>query len=220
MADRVALPTRLTSFPAKPVVIGGILMIVFGVAARFLVHYAIPYFRFDKAYFDANGYWPHRARLIFHICGGMLALLCGLFQFWTGLRQKAMGVHRWTGGLYLVGVAVGSTGAFLMAVYTEPHSFGVALTALAIAWITTSGVAFAAILRGLVQIHKEWMVRSYLVTFGFVTFRYLNELPLVARHWGAFPERVVNVTWVSWVAPLLIYEVILQARRIFVAKQA
>jgi uncharacterized membrane protein len=196
------------------------LLIVFGLAARFLVHYAIPYFRFDQAYFDANGYWPHRARLIFHICGGMLALICGPFQFWTGLRQKAMGVHRWTGRLYLVGVAIGSLGAFLMAVYTQPHGFGLALMGLATAWILTSATAYAAILRGMVQLHKEWMVRSYLVTFAFVTFRtFSDEWPSFAALWGSPAESVVNITWLSGVAPVAAYEVIRQTRRISSGKQ-
>ncbi len=193
------------------------MLIVCGFAARFIVHYAFPYFRFDKAYFDLNGYWPHRARLVFHICGGMLALSCGPFQFWMGLRQKAMRVHRWTGRLYLVGVAVGSTGAFLMAVYTQPHSFGIALMGLATAWIVTSATAYAAIMRGLVQIHKEWMVRSYLVTFAFVTFRWLDESRFLASRWGSYEDRAANILWISWVVPLAAYEVFLQARRIFAA---
>jgi hypothetical protein len=38
MADRVALPAHPASFPAKSIVVGGMLLIVFGLAARFLVH--------------------------------------------------------------------------------------------------------------------------------------------------------------------------------------
>lgn len=220
MAGRAVIPDRSSSLASNQIVIAGFLLVVTSLAARFLVHYAFPYFLFDQTYFDRAGYWPHRARLIFHISGGMLALSCGPFQFWTGLRQKAMRIHRWTGRLYLFGVAVGSLGAFLMAVYTQPHNFGIALMGLAIAWIVTSATAYAAIMRGLVQIHKEWMVRSYLVTFAFVTFRLLNdEWPNLLARWGSYDDRVANVTWISWVVPLLAYELILQARRIFGAQQ-
>lgn len=218
MADRLTvLPQRSLSF-SHPWIVAILLFIVFGIAARFIVHYAFPYFRFDPAYFQQ--YWPRRGRLILHISGGMLALVCGPFQLWTGLRQKALNFHRWTGRLYLAGVAVGSTGAFLMASHSQPSNFGVALMSLAFAWIITSGIALAAIVRGMVSLHREWMARSYLVTFGFVTFRFLDELPLVAHQWGTFPERAANVAWVSWVLPLAIFEVILQARRIYLRRPA
>ena len=153
------------------------------------------------------------------ISGGILALTCGPVQFWTGLRLRAMNFHRWTGRLYRV--VVGSTGAFLMGVFTTPKSFGVALMLMASAWILISGIALAAILRDKVSLHKEWMVRSYLTTFGFVTFRILNDnLPALAqRLGGSGGDNLANITWVSWLVPLGIYELILQSRRIFGTKQ-
>ena len=219
MADRALTPARAPSKISKDTLITAAILIVVAVALRFLFHYAFPYFRFDPKYFDY--YWPHRIRLIFHISGGILALTCGPFQFWTGLRQRAMNFHMWTGRLYLVGVAVGSTGAFLMGVFTTPKSFGFALMFMASAWILISGIALAAILRGMVSLHKEWMVRSYLTTFGFVTFRILNDnLPALAqRLGGSGGDNLANITWVSWLVPLGIYELILQSRRIFGTKQ-
>jgi hypothetical protein len=38
----------------------------------------------------------------------------------------------------------------------------------------TSGLAFVAIKKQLYDQHKEWMIRSYVVTFAFVTFRALQ----------------------------------------------
>jgi len=66
------------------------------------------------------------------------------------------------------------------------------------------------------------MVRSYLVTFAFVTIRFtIENLPgITARLGGSPPERVINVVWISWSLPLAVYELILQTRRIFVARQA
>lgn len=219
MADRVALPHRAPSKISKDTLTAGAILLVLAVAARFLYHYAFPYFGFDPKQFDY--YWPHRYRLILHISGGILALTCGPFQFWSGLRRRAMNFHIWTGRLYLAGVAIGATGAFLMGVFTSPKSFGIALICMASVWILTSGIALAAILRGLVNLHKEWMVRSYLVTFGFVTFRLLNDnLPFLVQRLGGSPsDSLANLTWVCWFVPLAIYEIILQSRRIFGAKQ-
>jgi len=214
VATGATLPRTFSKWFSSKAAVTAILLLAFVAAARFLVHYALPYFRFDPKQFDY--YWPHRFRLITHISGGMVALVCGTLQLWTGLRQKAMAFHRWTGRIYLVGVAVGITGAFLMTVYTTPKSFGVALRGLAIAWLLTTGIAWAAILRGRVPLHKEWMVRSYLVTFAFVTFRVITDnLPSLSARLGSSPgDASANVTWLSWVLPLAVYEVILQTRRL------
>ena len=97
MAGQVALPARRPLLTSKPWIIAGLLLVVFGIAVKFLIRYAVPYFRFEQAYFDQFGYWPHRGRLILHICGAMVALICGPFQFWTGLRQIALSrLHRST----------------------------------------------------------------------------------------------------------------------------
>jgi uncharacterized membrane protein YozB (DUF420 family) len=193
----------------------GLLVAASLVAGRFLIHYAAPYFRWDPKYFDY--FWPHRFRLISHISGGIVALVCGTLQLWTGLRQKAMTFHRWTGRIYLVGVAVGITGALLMTLSTTPKSFGVALRGLAMAWLVTTAIAWAAILRGRVSLHKEWMVKSYLVTFAFVTFRVITDnMPWLMARLGSSPDDAsANVTWLSWVVPLAVYEAILQGKRLF-----
>lgn len=214
MSSGATLPRTSSKWSSSGVAVIAILVLASAVAARFLVHYALPYFGWDPKQFDY--YWPRRFRLITHISGGIVALTCGTLQLWTGLRQKAMRFHRWTGRIYLVGVSVGALGAFLMTRDTAPHSFGVALMGLATAWLLTTGVAWAAILRGRVALHREWMVRSYLVTFAFVTFRILtNNLPgLTARLASTPDEAFTNVTWLSWTVPLAVYEVILQGRRL------
>lgn len=187
------------------------LLVVFAVALKFLIHYALPYFAFNRAYFDV--YWPHRFRLITHISGGIVALICGPFQFWTGLRQRAITFHRWTGRLYLVGVVVGTSGAAMMAVFTTPRNFGISLGFMALAWITCTVIAYLAIRRRLMTLHKEWMVRSYVIAFGFVAFRLINDYP-PGIHWGSFADRAATVTWACWGVPFLAYEIILAAQRL------
>ena len=43
-----------------------------------------------------------------------------------------------------------------------------------------------------IQSHKEWMIRSYVVTFSFVSFRWLVDLPFVVDL-GNFIERAPTV---------------------------
>ena len=54
--------------------------------------------------------------------------------------------------------------------------FGAGITGLGVAWIVTTTMAIAAVRRGLIEQHQDWMIRSYVVTFAFVTFRVLWTL--------------------------------------------
>jgi len=156
-------------------------------------------------------YWPHRIGLWTHIGGATLALFFGPFQFWTGLRDRNPAVHRITGYIYLTGILIGGCGAWYMATFTTPRSFGIALYSLTAAWWITVGMAFLAIRRGRIAAHKEWMIRGYVVTLAFVAFRWIEASPLL----GDLGSEARNVTigWACWAVPLLITEVALQWRR-------
>jgi hypothetical protein len=137
-----------------------------------------------------------------------IALLTGPWQFWTGLRQRNLAVHRWTGRLFLLGVGMGVTGAVgLSATTTYGWGFAVGLMGLASAWLVTTSMAYYTIL------HKEWMIRAYVVTFAFVTFRILSDYGPTSR---LQPEndRSLTITWVCWVVPLAITEMVFQLRRV------
>jgi uncharacterized membrane protein YozB (DUF420 family) len=186
----------------------GVLVLAAAFVLKYVFHY---YLNYDQASFEP--YWTRRAGLLLHITGGMLALLSGPWQFWTGLRQKHLPIHRWTGRLFLLGVAMGATGALYLGFTTTiGWAFGAGLVALALAWATTSAMALYFILQGQVQIHKEWMIRAYVVTYAFVTFRVFSDYGPVSRLQPR-TDVLVTMAWASWVVPLFIAEVVLQFRR-------
>jgi hypothetical protein len=162
-------------------------------------------------------YWAKRVALAFHLVGGSMALALGLPQFWMGFRNRFMNVHRWTGRLYVLGVLVGSIGAFVMATAPEQSlgfGFAFALFALGIAWVITTGAAFFAVIRRKIKLHKEWMIRSYIVTLAFVTFRILSDF-VPYESWGLdHADYNTAMMWSCWVFPLMIAEVILQFRKL------
>jgi hypothetical protein len=83
-----------------------------------------------------------------------------------------MALHRRLGVVYMSAVTVSAIAAYVIAL--SPSAgwvFGSGLMGLATAWLTTTGLAFLAIKRQLYDQHKEWMIRSYVVTFAFVFFR-------------------------------------------------
>jgi len=158
-------------------------------------------------------YYPKRAWLLTHIAGALIALVAGPVQLWLGLHNVKMAIHRKLGLLYIAGMVIGSIGAIGLALKTDGGPvFGSGLFFLAIAWITTTTLAFVAIKKGLTDQHKEWTIRSYVVTFAFVTFR-AGQLALVGRG-VPLQEAIGIMAWACWALPLLATEAILQARKI------
>jgi hypothetical protein len=188
-------------------------------AYKGLYYYAstIEHFAFDYSEANYGRLWPNRFWLFLHIAGGTLALFAGPFQLWSGLRDRHRPIHRWTGRVYVTGVLLGGVAAFYLAFFSQPRSFGIALFAMAVAWWVTVGVAIVAVKQYRIEAHRAWMIRGYVVTFSFVTFRMLIEMPLWSM---AGDARLAVVLWVSWVAPLAVIEVVLRSARSEVSSRA
>jgi Predicted membrane protein (DUF2306) len=182
------------------------------VAIGFVAGFAIPYFRLTEQAFGI--YNAKRGWLLLHITGGMIALLTGPGQLWLGLTRRRLERHRVLGIVYMSSIGAGSLGAFYLATHTElGWVFGAGLTGLAIAWIVTTGLAYVAVRRGLLLQHQEWMIRSYVVTFAFVTFRIFAGI-MQAAGVGSLQEVLGAASWFCWAVPLLITEAIIQGRKI------
>ena len=95
--------------------------------------------------------------------------------------------------------------------------FGMGLTGLGVAWLVTTGLAVVAVSRGLIEQHQDWMIRSYVVTFAFVTFRAFWSL-LQAMGVGTLTEQLAAASWFCWAVPLLATEAVLQGRKIVLAR--
>lgn len=168
------------------------------------------YIHFDAAHYGHH--WLSRWWLIAHLGGGSLALLLGPFQFSQAIRRRYVRVHRWMGRGYLFGVFIGSVAAVYISLYVTPiHAFGIAMLYLTLAWVTTSLMGFVAVMRRQFSVHREWMIRSYVVTFAFVTFRILRELH--PFHNISAEADSATRGWFCWAVPLLFTEVFLQWRR-------
>jgi len=203
---------RSSNFALKLIAFAAVVAAAVAFVWKYVFFY---YLHYNPASFaeGAANYWNMRLWLLLHISGGTIALLTGPWQFWTGFRARYATLHRWMGRVYLGGVAIGCIGAYRMAIVTTfGWAFGFALLVLATAWFTSASMALYAILRRHVQVHKEWMIRTYVITFAFVTFRVMNDYYPGAR---LQPEndRGVTVAWACWVLPILFTEIILQLRR-------
>jgi hypothetical protein len=187
------------------------------VAVIFVAVAALPYFGLDQA--KLGSYGPRGGWLLLHITTGMVALFAGPIQIWLGLSDRTAGLHRRLGVLYMSAVVVSSAAAYYLAFNTEGGwVFGAGLAGLATAWLVTTGLAFTSIRRHLYEQHKEWMVRSYVVTFAFIWFRILFAA-LEAAGVGTVPERLGISAWFCWAVPLLVTEAVIQGRKILAVRQ-
>lgn len=183
------------------------------VAVWFISAYALRYLFPVPGTFGI--YEPRYVYLIAHVAGGIAALLLGPAQFWLALNRNYALWHRIFGVGYLIGVGVSSSSAIYLAWHTDfGWVFAMGMITLAVVWITTTGLAVTAICRFLTQQHAEWMIRSYVVTFSFVTFRVIVEILEIGRI-GTMTERLTAASWLCWSIPLLITESIIQGRKIF-----
>ena len=211
----VEVSTKNRNLTVKIVLFTAMLAVAMTFVGKYVFRY---YLHYNEAAFTdpargAANYWALRGWLLMHISGGMVALLAGPWQFWTGFRMKFANIHRWTGRIFLCGVAVGSIGALRLIIDTTfGWGFGLSLFGVVLAWLTTTGMAYYAISSGNVTVHKEWMVRAYVVTFAFVTFRVFNDYGPTSRL-QPDSDRAITIGWASWALPLLVAEVILQMRQ-------
>src|SRR3954471_4733458 len=181
-------------------------------ALAFFAAAAAPYLL--SASYNAQQYAGRRGALLVHIVFGTIALFTGPVQLWLGIADRRMAVHRQLGLAYMGAVVVSATAAYVIAL--SPSAgwvFGSGLMGLATAWLTTTSLAFLAIRRQLLEQHKEWMIRSYVVTFGFVFFR-VGATTLGAIAPADQLQQVQALAWACWALPLLFTELIIQGRKI------
>jgi uncharacterized membrane protein YozB (DUF420 family) len=212
-------PQFLSQTPARKLPLWGlvaVLIVLAAFAARF-VHSSVLYYlmSYDPAAYEDM--WPRRFGLIPHMLGGTLALTAGLAQIWLGLTGRTGSLHRALGRLYVVGIVVGSGGAFYLAATIPAGSnhfvYAAGLSGLACAWVLTTGMALISIRRRAIEQHREWMLRSYTVTFAFVTFRLFDQ---ILAHWKVAPAADIDafMAFACWAFPLLLAEPLIQLRRL------
>ena len=166
---------------------------------------------------------------LFHVAGGIIALVIGTWNILERPRNLWLKLHRWLGRIYIVAVLAGGLSGFALAFtaqggLTARIGFGM----LAVLWLTTAVFAYHRIRpinfpwkRNLRQIqnpkseiqngrdiesHRRWMIRNYSLTFAAVTLRLW--LPALGAAGYSFTDAYAAVAWLAWVPNLLVAEII------------
>jgi uncharacterized membrane protein YozB (DUF420 family) len=128
-----------------------------------------------------------------HIVLGVIALLIGAYQLTKRSRRRPK-LHKRLGRVYGTAILLNVLIVPYIALYaTGGANSTVAFLVLDVLWFGTTALGIRAILKKDVSRHRAWMLRSYSITFVFVTFRIvllLLQLALDASMSITFPLAV------------------------------
>jgi hypothetical protein len=159
-------------------------------------------------------YFKYKWVIIAHITAGGGSLVLGLVQFWPKLRNFNRRIHRVIGLLYLLAVLLSSMCAVILAFTTARQinwAYAFSLQIWVSIWISSTALAYSYALKQRFKLHKEWMVRSYIVTLAFIISGLALRLPIV-QSLGSFADISPSLFWMGWSVPLYIYQIILSAK--------
>jgi uncharacterized membrane protein len=166
----------------------------------------------------ADGEWMHiqsfKWWLLPHAIAGACALILGPMQFSDRLRQRFIGAHRAVGRLYVTGVFIAAPLGVYIQYLNEPLGFARSFTIETVfqagLWMLTTGIAFAFILQGKVQQHRQWMTRS----FGTGPLIFLEVRVIFSVFNVTDPHSIEIVVWACTASSLFVADLVLQVQEI------
>ncbi len=116
---------------------------------------------------------PYRAAplmFILHALLGSMALISGILQFNRRILTKKRHIHRSLGRMHVGAIWISSaSGLWITTSFDVSIAAKVAFGVLAILWFSTTTIAFLRIRKRNIKEHREWMIRSFALSFFFVT---------------------------------------------------
>lgn len=153
----------------------------------------------------------HFALLFVHMIGGTAMLGLGGLNLYLAARRNRPALHRQVGRAYLGMGGIGAVAAIAVTL-SSAHKSGPLLTnaslslaMLGSAWLGCAALGWRAARNRRFESHAEWMLRSTILAWSFVFCRVASRVPEIAGLGGG--EAFI---WLSWVAPLLIGEAVIQ----------
>jgi uncharacterized membrane protein len=178
-----------------------------------------PYFNFDPEYKflrlkqDAIATGWYLPAFYSHVLISGVILIAGFPQFFSKSSQRYKKLHRLLGYVYVMGILfLAAPGGLIMALFIDRGPWVLlSFILLAILWFLFTAKAFSSIRKKDVIAHRQWMWRSYALTFSAITLR----VYIFITSYGfdlSQSEAYAALAWLSWVPNLLIVELALKTR--------
>ncbi len=148
---------------------------------------------------------------IIHALSGAVVLVTGILQFNQNLLKNNRKLHRTLGKVYVVTVWLSSLGGLFLAI-----AFDVSLIAklifivLAVLWFGATTIAYQQARHRKFKVHREWMIRSFALSFFFVMFSFwVDGVASIFPPDIAYPLAVFT----SWSLNLVVSEIWIRRTR-------
>jgi len=176
---------------------------------------ALSYFDFDltrsflgsKQEMVGNKIWL--VAFYLHLFFGAIVTLIAIPLFFSKLIPFKAKLHKHLGKVYIGSILFisGPTGLYL-AFFAEGGQFAtIGFILMSMAWMIPTYIAFQRIIKGDVQGHYNWMIRSYAMTLSGVTLRLLT--PIASRYLNFdYDTTFIVSAYAPWIINLLIGEIL------------
>ena len=147
-----------------------------------------------------------RPFLYIHAGAAATALLLGPFQFIVSLRRRYLRLHRISGRLYVLSTLLGGVSAIPLSLASNYGPWAQSgFFLLAVLWLAVNSNAWRLAILGRIAEHKQWMQRSFALTFSAVTLRAIifTFPPLLGV---TFDTAYRFGSWACWLPSLLLIE--------------
>lgn len=147
-----------------------------------------------------------------HIVTGSLVLITGVFQLSKRIRDRYTRWHRAAGKLYIILILIlAAPSGLVMSFYANGGlAAGMGFGLLAILWWSFTWRGFREAINMRWNVHREFMMRSYALTFAAVKLRLYSFIFALFGYRGE--SIYIIIAWLSWVPLLIVMEIYIRQK--------
>jgi len=163
---------------------------------------------------EAVRYSVYLPAFYIHIVTGSIVLITGVFQLSKRIRARYPAWHRTAGKVYVFVILIFTApSGLVMSVYANGGlAAGIGFALLAVLWWFFTWKGYQHAIHKQLDVHREFMLRSYALTFAAVTLRLYSFFFALAGFRGE--SIYILIAWLSWVPSLIVMEIYLRQKTI------
>ena len=183
---------------------GFALLVLFGVL--FLIRDSLKYQEWTQSVYQR--FWPQRVWLAVHVISASCALVAAPLQFVRRVRTRWPVLHRWTGWVYVIGALVSALASLRLSFLSSCIMCIPPFAIWSVLFLIVTALAVVMAMRRSFDVHRQFMIRSWVLMNGFVFVRLDAHFPLPFPT-GPGVDRPAMLIWAVWVVPLIVTEMCL-----------
>jgi len=155
--------------------------------------------------------FPWKIAFFVHVFSSLFVLIAGFTQFTPSILKGNKKLHRFIGKAYVFNVLfITGPASFIMALFANGGiSSRMAFSVLALLWIFTTAMGWKKAMDKNFVEHREWIYRSYALTFSAITLRFWKMLLVLLFQMRPMDVYMI-VAWLGFVPNLLFVELYLR----------